>query len=45
MYGLLGRSLAHSRSPQIHNMIGAYPYHLFEVEPEDLAAFFEKKEL
>lgn len=44
MYGLLGRSLAHSRSPQIHNMIGAYPYHLFEVEPADLAAFFEKKE-
>lgn len=39
-YGLLGRKLGHSFSPQIHKMIGGYDYGLFEREPEDLDAFF-----
>lgn len=39
-YGLLGRTLGHSFSPQIHKMIGGYDYGLFEREPETLDAFF-----
>lgn len=39
-FGLLGRSLAHSLSPQIHQCFGDYPYALFNREPEELPAFF-----
>lgn len=39
--GLLGRKLGHSFSPRIHAMLGNYSYDLFEVEPEDLAAFMQ----
>ena len=38
--GLLGRTLGHSYSPQIHNLLGTYEYTLFEKEPEQLDAFF-----
>lgn len=37
--GLLGRTLGHSYSTQIHQLLGNYLYKLFEVEPEDLSAF------
>ena len=39
--GLLGRKLSHSYSPQIHRMLGNYPYVLFEKEPEELEAFLK----
>ena len=39
-FGLLGRKLSHSLSPQIHALFGSYPYDLFEREPEELDAFF-----
>lgn len=39
MYGLLGETLGHSFSPQIHACLGDYEYKLFEVEPEDLGDF------
>ena len=35
--GLLGRKLGHSYSPQIHAMLGSYPYELYEKEPEEVA--------
>ena len=38
-FGLLGRKLGHSYSPQIHHHLGDYPYVLFEKEPEELASF------
>ncbi len=38
-YGLLGRKLGHSYSPQIHGYLGSYTYNLFEKEPEDVGAF------
>lgn len=41
MYGLLGEHLAHSFSPQIHNMLGEYEYNLFEVEKESLEEFMK----
>ena len=39
--GLLGRTLAHSYSPQIHAYLGNYPYQLIEKEPEELEAFLQ----
>lgn len=43
-FGLLGRTLGHSFSPQIHAQIADYDYHLFEVEPENIPAFFENSD-
>ena len=40
-YGLLGRTLGHSFSRQIHAQIADYDYDLFEVEPADISSFFE----
>ncbi len=39
--GLLGKSLAHSYSPQIHSYLGNYTYELFEKHPEEIAAFLK----
>lgn len=41
-YGLLGRTLGHSWSPQIHARLGSVPYQLFEREPEEVAAFLRE---
>lgn len=38
-FGLLGRKLGHSWSPQIHARLGSSPYALYELEPEDVADF------
>ena len=43
-FGLLGRKLGHSISPELHEMIAeetghSYPYVLFEKEPEELEDF------
>ncbi len=40
MYGLLGRKLSHSLSPEIHSYFGEYSYELFCREPEELDGFF-----
>ncbi len=39
--GLLGRKLGHSYSPQIHSLLGSYPYVLFEQEPHQLESFLK----
>ena len=39
--GLLGRTLGHSYSPQIHSMLGNYTYQLFEKEPEEVESFLK----
>lgn len=39
--GLLGRTLGHSYSPAIHNLLADYAYGLYEVEPEDLDQFIK----
>lgn len=38
-FGLLGRKLSHSFSPQIHAMLYDEPYDLFEREPDDVENF------
>jgi shikimate dehydrogenase len=43
-YGLLGEKLTHSFSPQIHALLGDYPYRLFEIAPQDVHAFLLKRE-
>lgn len=43
-YGLIGRKLGHSYSPQIHALLGDYDYKLFELEPEEVEAFLKKRE-
>ena len=41
-YGLLGEKLSHSFSPLIHKFFYPDPYTLFEVEKENLDAFFKE---
>lgn len=38
-FGLLGRKLGHSWSPQIHARLGSAPYELHELEPDELAGY------
>ncbi len=44
-FGLLGRTLGHSWSPQIHGMLADYGYKLYEVEPDDLDRFLRETDL
>ena len=37
--GLLGETLGHSYSPELHALLGDYPYELFEVAPNALGDF------
>lgn len=39
--GLLGKSLAHSYSPQIHSFLGTYSYQIFEKQPQEIAEFLQ----
>ena len=42
--GLIGRRLGHSYSCQIHRALADYSYELWELEPEELAGFLEKRD-
>ncbi len=39
--GLLGKTLGHSFSPQIHGLLANYEYLLYEKEPEEVEAFLK----
>lgn len=43
-YGLIGRKLGHSYSPQIHSLLGDYKYDLFEMEEDEVELFLKKRE-
>lgn len=43
-YGLLGKVLAHSFSPEIHALIGDYDYKLVELEEDKVKAFLENRD-
>ncbi len=40
-FGLLGEKLGHSYSPQIHRLLGAYEYPLYEKSADEVAAFLQ----
>ena len=42
--GLIGQRLGHSYSCQIHHALADYSYELWELEPEELAGFLEKRD-
>ena len=42
-YGLLGETLQHSFSPQIHACLGVYEYRLFEIKPDAVDAFMTQR--
>ncbi len=43
-YGCIGRKLTHSFSKEIHARLADYEYELIELEEDQLAPFFERKE-
>ncbi len=43
-YGLIGKSLCHSFSPEIHRLFGDYEYGLFELAPDELDGFFRRRD-
>ena len=45
MFGLLGRKLGHSLSPEIHSLLCDYEYKLYPTEPEGLDGFFSDTRL
>ncbi|NLW66043.1 MAG: shikimate dehydrogenase [Clostridiales bacterium] len=45
IYGLVGEKLSHSRSVQIHEMLGNPRYCLFELATAELEAFFERSDI
>ncbi len=44
-FGLLGKKLTHSYSPQIHNALCDYEYQLYEKTPEEVATFLKNNSL
>lgn len=42
--GLLGRTLGHSYSPQIHSHLGSYSYTLYEKEPDQIGDFLKNSD-
>ncbi|MBQ4061990.1 MAG: shikimate kinase [Christensenellaceae bacterium] len=45
IYGLVGRKLGHSFSPEIHKKYGLDDYRLFELEPEEIGAFLKRQDI
>lgn len=43
-YGLIGRTLAHSYSKEIHEALGKYSFGLFSLEPEALTDFISTRD-
>ena len=44
-FGLIGRSLSHSLSPQIHALLGDYEYRLYPLEPGEVENFVRNGDL
>ncbi len=45
IYGLIGRTLKHSYSVQIHRALGNNDYALYELEPESIGAFLAREDI
>ncbi|MCR5782340.1 MAG: AAA family ATPase [Clostridia bacterium] len=44
IFGLIGKNLSHSRSPQIHALLGDYEYRLFELDEDKVGPFLTRRE-
>lgn len=44
-FGLIGRTLKHSYSKVIHNLLGDYDYDLYEIESDSLKKFVDSKDV
>ena len=42
-FGLIGESLSHSKSKEIHQLFGRYDYNLKNLKQNEVEEFFEKK--
>ena len=42
--GLIGETLGHSRSPELHALLADYDYHLWPLAPEELGAFMRARD-
>lgn len=42
-YGLIGHPLSHSFSKEIHEALGRYSFHLFDLTPEEMQAFVRSR--
>lgn len=42
-YGLIGESLSHSKSKEIHELLGYYPYNLRDIKTNELDEFFKMR--
>lgn len=40
-YGLIGKTLVHSYSKEIHEALGEYEYNLFSLSPEEMPEFIK----
>jgi shikimate dehydrogenase len=45
LYGLIGRTLAHSWSVEIHELLGCSDYRLIELEPDELEGFLARDDI
>lgn len=43
-YGLIGKTLVHSYSKEIHEALGKYEYHLFSLTPEEMPDFVKARD-
>ena len=43
-YGLIGKTLVHSYSREIHEALGKYEYHLFSLTEEEMPAFIGRRD-
>ncbi len=43
IYGLLGHHITHSLSPELHGMIGEYPYELFDLDLNQADSFLKER--
>ena len=41
-YGLIGKTLVHSYSKEIHETLGRYTYDLFSLAEDEVAGFIDK---
>ncbi|MBR5232202.1 MAG: AAA family ATPase [Clostridia bacterium] len=42
--GLIGHPLSHSFSPELHDLLGGKGYELWDIDPDTLGIFFEKRQ-